>query len=90
MNFTETSLQNLINKAAELGYLLSVDENGEVEYLFPADRHNYTPEIFKGENGERNVMTVGYGTLPMEEIRKVIDGFYRAEQVITLLKVYGI
>lgn len=81
-------------KAAELGYTLII-EDGKIDYIFPTDRNDRTPELYKpreafGEVTPWTVQTVGYGSMTSASINQVIEGLKRAQQMIAHLEHSGI
>lgn len=89
------NITTLTAKAEELGYTLIIDE-GKIDYIFPTDRNSdYTPELFKprkafGEMKPWTIQTTAYGAGTSEDITKVIDGYKRAQKMVTHLENCGI
>lgn len=88
------NITNLTAKAEELGYTLIIDE-GKIDYIFPTDRNNYTPELFKpredfGGMKPWTIQTAGYGAGTSEDINLIIKGFERAQQMVSYLEHCGL
>lgn len=80
-------------KAAELGYELSLDQEGGIRYI-TTDGSRYLPEVMKrGGWGEEpvtwEIQTTGYGTLPSEDIDKVMQGLMKAQLMVSYLQAWG-
>lgn len=79
---------SLVDKAAELGYILNLSESGEVEYLYPISRKGFTPEITRQgmwPDDPWNIQTYGYGAKDPATIQKIIEGQQRAIKMVELL-----
>ena len=85
--------EQMIAQAESLGYFLTFDE-GKAKYIMPIDRQMYTPEIFGGremfgEVAPWTIQTTAYGPLASSEIDKVIQGYMRAQLMVSYLQAWG-
>ena len=87
-----TVTEILKNEAEALGYVVGIYD-GEIDYVMPANRNSYTPELtspskFKEDTGW-TIQTTSYGAKTTDEISQVIEGLQNAQKMVKLLEVMG-
>lgn len=91
MSIEEDTTQHLVEDANRLGYTIVTIDTTDTTNRFaieirPAARMPYTPPLYRDwQTGQWTIQTTSYGSLDLEEIEKVTDGYRRAIAMVSEL-----
>ena len=82
MSIEQENTQRFISRANRLGYIIveiETDSKNLWVTIIPADDNSYTPILYRHwDSKEWKIETTAYGTLGIEQIEKVTEGYQRA------------
>jgi hypothetical protein len=86
ISLEEENTQRLIGRANTLGYIIVLidieADNLSIEIL-PSSLAPYTPPLYRDrKTGEWTIQTTAYGSLNVDEIKKVAEGYGRAAAMV--------
>lgn len=91
MTVAEENTQTLIDLANRLGYIIIDIDTDTVEpqpriQIRPASLEDYTPHLYQDwQTGAWTIQTTSYGSLNLDELGKVTEGYERAAAMVSEL-----
>lgn len=78
---------DLINKAAQLGYLITDIIPGAPHpvTIYPDPTRPYTPPVVESHQAPWRIHTIAYGAFTPDQLTAVLDGYQRATAMATIL-----
>lgn len=87
-SFQQENTARIISRAARLGYTITkitTTKNGVNFEINPSSPNNYTPKI-KKESGEWKIQTADHGSVNIDQIQEITEGYQRAAAIISELE----